>query len=461
MRRFLILLGLCLTACIGCRANRDAFLANLVEQEEAEQQYLPVISPGEAQPEDHCADPQPDLVRDQTVYQPPARAKPAARTPFRDPVFGSCLVRVTDNQADLPADAAAQGLKNEYARVQAFNADGRAMMVMGTEGDWFLYDTSSLEPLGRLPLGVEPRWDAADPDLIYHSVETSLHVYNIATQENDVVHDFAPDLPGQSIMAVWTKYEGRPAMDSRYWGLMAEDEAWLPVAFLVYDRQADQVIVRDMRGVPGIEDDVDHVTISPMGNAFLASFDRACPEGQLGEDERPCGLMAYDRDLNNGRGLLRTVGHYDTAIDADGREVIIFQDIDRDQIAILDLQSGLITPLYDIDFSHTALGFHFSGLAYERPGWALVSTYSGGYPEAFTWMDDQVFAVELRQGGQVVRLAHTHSLVNEEMEHDYWAEPQATVNQDFTRILFTSNWGQSGTDDVDLYVIKLPSAWSD
>jgi len=76
-------------------------------------------------------------------------------------------------------------------------------------------------------------------------------------------------------------------------------------------------------------------------------------------------------------------------------------------------------------------------------------------------MDDQVFVVELKAGGRVVRLAHTHSLVNQEMEHDYWAEPQATVNHDFTRILFTSNWGHSGTDEVEMYLIELPPDWPD
>jgi len=125
---------------------------------------------------------------------------------------------------------------------------------------------------------------------------------------------------------------------------------------------------------------------------------------------------------------------------------------------MLDLASGVVTPLYEIDFSHTSLGFHFSGLAYERPGWALVSTYSGGYPDAFTWMDDQVFAVELKEGGGVVRLAHTRSLVKEELEHDYWVEPQASVNQDFTCVLFTSNWGRSGTEEVEMVMIALPES---
>jgi hypothetical protein len=250
-------------------------------------------------------------------------------------------------------------------------------------------------------------------------------------------------------------------MDTRYWGLMAEDDEWLPTAFVVYDRVEDEVTVRDMRGVPGMEDDVDHVTMSPRGTYFLASFDRFCEHGQLGDDSHPCGLMVYNRDLTNGRGLLRIIGHYDVALDAQGREVILYQDIDMDQISMLDLESGEVTPLMSIDFTHTPLGFHFSGLAYDRPGWMLVSTYSGGYPEAFTWMDDQVFAVELKAGGRVVRLAHTHSQVDEDVEHDYWAEPHATVNRDLTRILFTSNWGRSGTQGVEMYMIELPADWTD
>ena len=76
-------------------------------------------------------------------------------------------------------------------------------------------------------------------------------------------------------------------------------------------------------------------------------------------------------------------------------------------------------------------------------------------------MDDQVFALELRPDGRVVRLAHTHSLVDPDMEHDCWAEPQAGVNPDFTWVVFTSNWGRSGTGEVEMSMIELPADWPD
>jgi len=51
-----------------------------------------------------CPDPQPPLVTDFEVRQTPDVPEPEARVPFRDPVFGTCLVRVTDRAADLSPD---------------------------------------------------------------------------------------------------------------------------------------------------------------------------------------------------------------------------------------------------------------------------------------------------------------------------------------------------------------------
>jgi hypothetical protein len=361
--------------------------------------------------------------------------------------------------ADLAPDDTSVGPKNEYSRVQSFNADGSRILVRGLAATWYLYDAQTLLPLSQLPLDVEPRWDASDPNLIYFSQESRLMAYSVQTTEATLLHEFAADLPEQALAAVWTRYEGSPSLDSRYWGLMAEDQDWLAAAFIVYDRQTGRVAaLRDMSGAAEIDREIDSVTISPLGTYYLAYYDDYCEPGQLGDDENPCGLMVYDRDLSHGRGLLRIVGHSDLALDADGREVLVYQDIDTDSISMLDLATGAITPLWPIDFSRTSVGLHFSGQAFDRPGWALVSTHDGD-PAAYTWMDDLVFAVELKPDGRVFRLAHTHSLVDESQEHDYWAEPQASVSRDFTRAVFTSNWGRSGTEEVEMFLIELSPDW--
>ena|GEM_PF-4152909 len=419
--------------------------------------------PGAPSPTVLCTDPQPQLKFDDfTVYQPPALAEPAPRVPFRDPVFGACVVRVTDRLHDVTAPDTSGGMKNEYSRVQSFNADESRLLVRSTSAYWYLYDAATLQPIAQMPFqgAVDPRWDATDPNLLYYIDEgtTNFMKYNTQTAEQALIRDFAGDFSGWNILTVSTRYEGSPSLDGRFWGFMAEDQNWTPVAFLVYDQQLDQVTAkRDMRGVPGI-DAVDSVTISPLGDYFLAYFDY-CRGDILGTDANPCGLMVYDARLQNGRGVIRNVGHTDAALDAQGREVVVYQQNDTDHISVVDIATGANTDLYPIDFSFTPIGLHLSGRAFRLPGWASISTHDFD-AASHTWMDDEVFAVELKTGGRQVRLAHTHSIVDPNQEHDYWAEPQASTNRDLTRVLFTSNWGRSGTDQVDMYMIDLPQGWA-
>lgn len=400
-----------------------------------------------------CSDTEPSPITDLAVRQPPAMSEPTPRTAFRDPVFGRCVIRVTDRVNDKTE---ASGLKNTYARVQSFNADETRILVMSTQGGWYLYHAQTLQPLGALPLGIDPRWSMTDPNIIYFSDETRLMSYHIATQQTTLVHEFANDFPDQRLVAVWGRYEGSPSRDGRWWGLMAEDEHWLTSALLVYDLQMNQVTATlDTRGWSETAREIDSVTISPLGNYFLVSMDESCALGHLGTTANPCGLMVYDRALQNGRGLLRIIGHSDTALDAQGREVLVYQDIDTDHIAMLDLATGAVTLLWPIDFSSTRVGLHFSGRAFNHPGWAVISTHDGD-AVSHAWMDDSVFLIELAANGRVVRLAHTYSLVDENQEHDYWAEPQATANRSLTRVLFTTNWGRAGTEQVEMYQIYVP-----
>jgi hypothetical protein len=390
-------------------------------------------------------------VADLAVHATPEMPEPAPGETYRDPVFHTCVTRITDRTGDA-------GRKPEYSRVEAWNADGTLLLLMGTEGTRLLYDATTMTLLGEVPATTEPRWDAADPATLYHLDGLRLLAHDVVTGTTSLVYDFSNLLPGEDLAAVWTRWEGRPASDTRTWGFMAEDPDWAAAAFVVYDAVDDEVVaLRDLRDLPAAQRDPDHVTMSPSGRFFLAAFE-ACPEGTLGDDRSPCGLMVYDRDLTFGRGLLRIVGHGDVALDGSGREVFVYQDIDTDHLSLVDLESGRITALWPIDFSSSPIGLHVSGLAVERPGWVLVSTYAGADA---TWMDDSVFAVELRPAGRVVRLAHTHSRVDPDHDHDYWAEPHATVNRDFTSVVFTSNWGRAGTEQVDTYLVEVPQGWLD
>ncbi|MBI3159885.1 MAG: hypothetical protein HYZ26_09835 [Chloroflexi bacterium] len=391
------------------------------------------------------------------VLPEPELAEPERGRPFTDAVFGTCVMRVSDRAQDLAPGDGSLGIKNEYARVQSFNSDGRYLVLRGTDATWYLYEGASLRPAGQLPLGTDPRWDAVDPLRLYYFEETRLMAYRIDSGEATLVHEFAEDFPGRSLAAVWWRYEGSPSLDGRTWGLMAEDENFITTHLLVYDLETDAVVAsRPFSPLP--DTDVDSVSISPSGEYFLVFMENVCEQGRLGSPEAPCGVLVFDRGLAAGRGVLRSASHGDLTFDAAGREVWVYQDNDTDYLSMLDLASGEITPLWPIDFSHSSLGIHISGRALAAPGWALVSVFDG-QPGSSTWMDDQVFAMELKPDGRIVRLAQHHSVVDENQEHDYWAEPHASVNADFTRVLFTSNWGRSGTGEIDTYMIFLPEGW--
>lgn len=396
-------------------------------------------------------------VTENILYQTPTMNEAPPRTPYRDPVFGVCVVRVTDRDADISPSDESPGLKNEYSRVQAFNADETFMIVRGVEATWYLYDAHTLQPIRELTIGgwIDPRWDASDPNILYYTPETSLMAYDVLTDETWLVHDFLDEVGGYDPVAVWGRGEGSPSADGRYWAFMVEDQDWWTAALLVYDLAEDSVIA--IHELPRQENEPDNVSMSPLGNYVLAQFEY-CEEG-LGSYENPCGAMAYTRDLSNGRGLVRNPGHGDLALDSAGGEVFVFQDNDTDYLSMVSLEGGAIEPLRSIDFSHTPLSFHISGRAFERPGWVLVSVVDGD-AESHTWMDDHLFAMALQPNGEIIHLAHHHSIVNEDEEQDYWAEPHGTVNRDFSRALFTTNWGRSGTGEVEMFMIILPQDWS-
>jgi hypothetical protein len=80
----------------------------------------------------------------------------------------------------------------------------------------------------------------------------------------------------------------------------------------------------------------------------------------------------------------------------------------------------------------------------------LVSTYNCS--GSSQWFNDKVFAMELKKDPRIYQLAMHKSAVKDQ----YFAEPQATVNRDFTMILFNTNWGVPASTDIDAYMIRLP-----
>ncbi|MGV8943534.1 NEW3 domain-containing protein [Thermomonas sp.] len=368
----------------------------------------------------------------------PNMPRPAKGAAFRDPAFKSCVIRATDHVAD---GIGSTFVRNDYSRRQAFNADSSLFIAYAYNGSWLLYDANTLARIKTLsgPGGdAEPQWDPLDPKSLYYvptNGGTTLQKLNVDTNTSSIAANFAGKLPWTDATRVWTKSEGSPSADGRYWCFMAETDAFNIRGVFTYDLKTQTVV-----GTRAMSNRPDHVSMSASGRSCVVS------DGDVSG-----GIVAWDRTFSTSRKL-HTIGeHSDLAIGANGDDYFVFADYaGSGDLVMVDVDTGVRTSLLPTYIDGTATAYHVSGKAFNKPGWILLSTYANyGGPEK--WLHQRVMAVELKANPTIINLAHHHGQYNA-----YWTEPHATVNRDFTKVLFNSNWGTTSDLDVDAYMVRLP-----
>lgn len=390
--------------------------------------------------------------KDQTA--PPPLPFPAKGTPVLDPVHGTCMVRVTDSATEAGSP---EFIRSDYSRRQAFNADNSLILVYSYGGDWHLYGGGPDAPYVRTLRGVrgdaEPQWHASNPDLLYHVPNNGgleLRELNVRTGAVRAVGEFGDRLPWKQTARVWTKSEGSPSADGRYWCFMAETRDFKSLGIFTWDMQTDTILGTYATG----GNRPDHVSMSPSGRHCVVAW--GAPEG----------VVAFSRDMQQQFQVHRRGEHSDIALDAEGRDVYVSIDYQSraGDVFMVNLDTRERTTLFASYLNRTATALHFSGKAFQRPGWIVVSTYSGYHADSrpFTpeWLHDKVFAVELKADPELVMLAHTRRVRPkgwEVQDGGYWSEPQATASRDLTRVLFNSNWGRPA-GSVETFQVTVPAS---
>lgn len=252
--------------------------------------------------------------------------------------------------------------------------------------------------------------------------------------------DFADRLRAlwPSAHAAWTRSEGSPSADGRYWAFLVDDDRWQGVGLFTYDLTHDRIVATyDLAGHG--KPRPDHLSMSPSGRHVVVSWND--------------GPTAFTRELTGPRLLQRSGEHSDIAVTAEGDDAYVAVDYKSNDgsVFMVNLRTGQRTDLFPTYVAGTATALHISGKAYRRPGWALVSTYADYGKAGQQWLHRRLFAVELKAKPRIVHLAHHHSRFAK-----YWTEPHASVNRDFTRLMFNSNWGTASETDVDAYMVLLP-----
>ena len=376
------------------------------------------------------------LVEGKVVTDTPSLAKPPKGVVVEEPTFHTCLRRVADHDKD-----GIRGFsRSDYSRRQSFNADSSLFFTSSQDGGWYLYDAKTFKVLGQLTAlqgDAEPQWHPTQPNILYYGYRNGgmqIMALDVRAGKSRVVIDLNGKLPWPKAARAWTKSEGSPSADGRTWGFQVETDNFEILGFAIWDVQKNQLVSTLSTGTRP-----DHVSMSPSGRWFVASGDDA--------------VDAFSRDFKTRRRLAKNGEHSDIALGADGHDYYVSIDYGSNEgwVYMTDLETGVRTDLFRTYFNGAASAMHFSGKAFAKPGWVLISTYTSSGPKQ--WYFDKIFATELKANPRIYQLAAHRSAV----KGAYFAEPQATVNRDFTRVMFNTNWGVVGSEDVDAFEVLVPS----
>jgi len=410
------------------------------------------------------------LVAGTAITPIPDSPRPDYLVPTQDPAFRSCVVRVTDNQARQQTEQTPY-LRNDYSRRQAFNTDSSRFLLEDTAGFWHVFDARTGQPLQvldnltgdatRLAGDAEPFWHPTDPNRLYflptNGLGMQIFQLDLGTRTVTTVADMGPQ-----IRQVWpdadmayTKAEGSPSADGRYWCFMARhyaNSSSQPMrGVFTWDLDQHRIV-----GHLAMSDAPDHVSMTPSGRYCTVSHDTAA------------GTRAYNRTFKapyngNIRGqylqLHSKSEHSDIVFNKLMQDVYVSLDYqsDKGEVFMVNLEDGKRTPLFNSYIDRTATAFHVSGKAYAKPGWVLMSTYGEHFGPApaqrltnLKWPHRRMFAVSLNANPDIRAIASVQANV-----YRYEDEPHATTNRDFTRMLFNSTWNGSSTRDMEVFMVAI------
>lgn len=380
-------------------------------------------------------------------------AKPAKGASFTGP-YGLTTTRVTDHTVDAPGQP---WIVSWYNRFQAFNADNSLFLAYEADGFWLVFDARTLAVVRKLQgpaADAELQWDVAHPHIARFLPTNGgrvLKKIDVTTGAVTVDWDFTAAVGAifPNATRYWTKSEGSPTADGRYWCLMAEDDGFHAVYGFVKLDIVNHVVAWSM-GNPAGTDIPDNVGCTPSGRWFV----------DAGTTSRPTMAYATDGSGLPPRMLSHKVEHGELGRRTDGHDFYFGPDFSSGSpgegwMFTVDIDTGVRTNLLQI-YENQVLGnspgncpncgVHPSAKAFHKPGWAVASFY-GAAPSNIL-----LFNVE---DGRVLGLGADYANVP---TSSYWPEPHCTVDRDLMFLLCSDNLKNMTTPlDVDIYRTALPA----
>lgn len=397
----------------------------------------------------------------------PPVAKPPFAKYYKDPAFGSRVVRITDSkfgEVNKPA----------YSTMQAWNADESLMLLYrGGQGNGFhvLHDGHTYEPIKEfdfIPADLEEVfWSHTDPDVFYYVSKYSRDLghfkkYSVRAGKAEKIADFG-NYCGLTGVPTGGGDIHMQSMDDDKFGFRCRKDDGSFVMFN-YSLSTGETNVQDM-GKGTKWENWTAPTAAPSGNRYIhqgyvLSSDLKTVEHKLDM------YKAYEHSntglTHNGQDAMYQVVFNPSPKGCDGD---LWQGVGH--LVEHNMETGACRSIINEaqGYPYTTSGTHASARAYLRPGWVAMSSigrekqfeYFSNKRKAPALLSEVYLANTDPDNSVTCRLAHHRSFGKMAKQGDYpayFGEPHATISPSGTRIVFGSDWYDSGS--VDSYVIELP-----
>lgn len=409
------------------------------------------------------------LTTDCKDIQPPNISIPAVGV-NQTSAFGAKYKRITIPSGGV-GDTAATQMFPIYAKIPAWNSDGTKLMLMAQNGFLHLFDGTTYTHIRKISTGMgysgtdpEPRWSKTDPNVFYYVYGMEFRQYNVAEQTSKTIHKFTDaECGGTNLTMIHNGDEGNSDDSDRYWTWYVQDGTYAQKRIIVYDKQTDSVISSKGYGAGGLcgtsacPTTANWVGMSHSGNHVVVNWNTDASDGVL--TERGKGSEVFNRSLVYQNTSSEKNWHCDLAQLSDGTDVFVgaarlnetngYRAIRAISLNDGSVKKSCMMPDYQS-------GWHLSGRSTSSgtKNWVLYSVYNqnGGSLGTGKFAAEN-FALNM-DTCEVRRIAHAQSYWS---SSNYYSEPHSTVNGDFTKIVWGSNWrDQNGA--IQAYVAELGNA---
>ncbi|MEE9355774.1 MAG: hypothetical protein V3U75_09320 [Methylococcaceae bacterium] len=423
-------------------------------------------------------------------------AKPAYLETYQDPAFGTSVTRISNTQHGGV-------IKTMYNTIQAWNADESKLILYhtGTEGaGHHLYDGQTYEHIRKLdivpPDLEEVFWDPKSADHLFYIQKypvtdefyDTLVRYNVNTEEKQKIADMGevcghPPRSGGSA----TSGSDVQAMYGDHIGVRCNNNAFddntTDQTFFVNVRTgavSNQVVIDPSQPVAGNTFGyANNISASPtpsnqrillQGSVFdtnmnlLHNLDISY-SGFLGADGNSYTVPKPEHNtvgrLPNGHDTMFSVIYNPSELGCNGDP-----GLGVGSLVSFDMETGACRVIVGQSngWGYPQSGTHVSAISEANPGWVVISTIGYGHYDYFDNGEEAplLFSeISLTYAGEepkTCRLAHARTYAKDAQNTSgynagYFGEPHPVISPSGTRVIFSSDWYDSGS--VDTYVIDL------